>query len=111
MPPAIRTSSSGIYTAWESGIEQEIESYKQAVFGLEFNGEHTRKQIREAARSLLPNAVETKMVVTGNFRAWFQVIDRRIKPDADAEMQEVTELIRQELVPLSPTIFRKGNFK
>ena len=31
---------------------------------------HRRKMAREAARSVLPNATETKIVVSGNVRAW-----------------------------------------
>ena len=31
---------------------------------------HRRKMAREAARAVLPNATETKIVVTANARAW-----------------------------------------
>src|SRR3989441_11285892 len=31
---------------------------------------HRRKMAREAARSVLPNATEVKIVVSGNARAW-----------------------------------------
>ena len=66
----------------------------------------TRKQAREAARSILPNMTETKMVVTGNLRAWLQVIERRTAPDADAELQEVMGMARDVLKPLAPSIFK-----
>ena len=67
---------------------------------------HGRKQAREAARSILPNMTETKMVVTGNLRAWLQVIERRTAPDADAELQEVMGMARDVLKPLAPSIFK-----
>ena len=38
---------------------------------------------------------ETKMVVTGNLRAWLEVINRRTAPDADAELQEVMGMARE----------------
>ena len=45
------------------------------------------------------------MVVTGNLRAWSEVIARRTADDADAEMQEVMELARQQLNTVSPVLF------
>ena len=65
----------------------------------------SRKQAREAARAVLPNMVETRIVVTGNLRAWHEVIARRTAPDADAEFQEVAGLIRKELQRLAPEVF------
>lgn len=64
-----------------------------------------RKQAREAARAVLPNMTETRIVVTGNMRAWHEVITRRTAPDADAEFQQVAGLIRDELKKLAPAIF------
>ena len=65
-----------------------------------------RKQAREAARAVLPNMVETRIVVTGNLRAWHEVIERRTAPDADAEFQQVAGMIRDELKKLAPAIFK-----
>ncbi|RAV34946.1 thymidylate synthase (FAD) [Corynebacterium heidelbergense] len=67
-----------------------------------------RKQAREAARAVLPNMIETKIVVTGNLRAWHEVIQRRSAPDADAEMQEVMALAKDRLATVAPTIFGEG---
>ena len=64
-----------------------------------------RKQAREAARSVLPNMAETKIVVTGNLRAWHEFCERRTQPDADAEMQEVAGMIYDQLSTIAPTIF------
>ena len=64
-----------------------------------------RKQAREAARAVLPNMTETRIVVTGNMRAWHEVIARRTAPDADAEFQQVAGLIRDELKKIAPAIF------
>ena len=65
----------------------------------------SRKQAREAARAVLPNMVETRIVVTGNMRAWHEVIERRTAPDADAEFQQVAGMIRDELQKLAPEVF------
>ena len=64
-----------------------------------------RKQAREAARAVLPNMAETKIVVTGNLRAWHEVIQRRTQPDADAEMQHVMGMARDTLATIAPSIF------
>ena len=65
-----------------------------------------RKQAREAARAILPNAIETRIVVTGNLRAWNEVIARRTAPDADAEMIEVMGMARDALKPIAPNIIK-----
>ena len=85
----------GLAIATYAGLVEEL----QEVEGL------SRKQAREAARAVLPNMIETRIVVTGNMRAWHEVIERRTAPDADAEFQEVAGLIRQELQKLAPEVF------
>lgn len=64
-----------------------------------------RKQANEAARAILPNYTETRMVVTGNLRTWHEVLERRTAPDADAEMQQVCNDIWYVLNQVSPTLF------
>lgn len=55
----------------------------------------TRKQAREAARSVLPNASETKIVVTANMTAWRHFFTMRGSIHADAEIRELAlRLIR-----------------
>ena len=61
-----------------------------------------RKRAREAARAVLPNMTEVRMVVTGNMRAWRDTLVRRLAPGADAEMREVADLICTELEAIAP---------
>ena len=112
LPPIYRSGNAEPGTALAKaaelleGIAQDLDShYEGLVVEAEEDG-HKRKQAREAARSILPNMTETKMVVTGNLRAWVQVIDRRTAPDADAELQEVMGMARDVLKPLAPSIFK-----
>ncbi|MFL6162284.1 MAG: FAD-dependent thymidylate synthase [Jatrophihabitantaceae bacterium] len=61
-----------------------------------------RKQLRQAARTLLPGATATTLVITGNLRAWRQLIGMRAAEHADRELRTVViECLRQlrELVP------------
>ncbi|MEJ2006624.1 MAG: FAD-dependent thymidylate synthase [Acidobacteriota bacterium] len=64
-----------------------------------------RKWARQAARSILPNATETKIFVTGNSRAWRHFLELRGSPHADTEIRmlavEVCRVLKQE----SPNIF------
>jgi thymidylate synthase (FAD) len=68
-----------------------------------------RKKAREAARSVLPNCTETRIVVTGNLRAWRELLEKRLSPGADAEMREfaavMLELLRR-VAPASVQDFR-----
>lgn len=91
---------------FDYATEAAQESYQSLVEKLLSRG-LTRKQAREAARSVLPNATETRIVVTGNLRAWHEFCERRMQPDADAEMQKVATMIYDELSNFAPTIFLK----
>ena len=110
LPPAYRNAQPGtaLHRSAEllEGIAQDLDShYEGLVAEAELDG-HKRKQAREAARAILPNMTETKVIVTANLRAWLEVIERRTAPDADAEIQEVMGMAREALRPLAPTIFK-----
>lgn len=64
-----------------------------------------RKKAREAARSVLPNSTETKIVVSGNCRAWRDFLKKRMHPAADAEIQRLAVVIFDELMLQLPSIF------
>lgn len=81
------------------------EAYTALVEHLQDTVGLPRKQAREAARAALPNMTETKIVVTGNMRAWRGVIGLRIDPSADAEIQEVSQMILDELREVAPASF------
>lgn len=80
-------------------------AYERLVAQLVSAG-YTRKQAREAARCVLPNATETKFVVTGNLRAWRDVLKRRLAPAADAEMQLFAREVLKLLLDLAPNTFQ-----
>lgn len=106
MPPAVRDAGERAQVELRWGAGQRILGYELLQDAL---NHLPKKQRNEAARALLPNAVETRMVVTGNLRAWHEVIQRRTQPDADAEMQEVMRLAKDQLHTVSPVIFPKEN--
>lgn len=75
------------------GVYERLTEYLQAH-------QTPRKQSREAARAALPNATETRIVVTGNLRAWRNFLLTRGTEYADAEMRRLAvslwELLREE---------------
>ncbi len=64
-----------------------------------------RKQARQAARSVLPNATETRIVVTGNFRAWRHFIGARATEHADVEIRALAVACLKLLREQSPVLF------
>lgn len=106
LPPAVRDADDETIQFFSRAANFAIDDYDTGQRELQ---ELPKKQRNEAARALLPNCVETRMVVTGNLRCWHEVIDRRTKPDADAEMQEVMRLAAKQLHTVSPVIFPKEN--
>ena len=102
MPPAIREHDMAAQRDFIGRAEECLADYRVTQARLDHL---PKKQRNEAARALLPNCVETRMVVTGNLRCWHEVIHRRTQPDADAEMQEVMRLAAKQLHTVSPIIF------
>ncbi len=64
------------------------------------------KLARQVARSVLPNATETKIVVTGNVRAWRHFISLRASAHADTEIRDLAIAIFHELHQIAPALFQ-----
>lgn len=102
-PPAIRDALGEGIPATEpiegtTWIDDYVEVYDTA--------RGTRKQKREAARFVLPSAMETKFVVSGNLRAWRDVLKKRDSEHADAEMQLFAKEAKRILKEYFPNSFK-----
>ena len=64
-----------------------------------------RKQARQAARAVLPNATETRIVVTGNYRAWRHFIAMRASEHADVEIRRLAVECLRQLADTAPAVF------
>ncbi len=64
-----------------------------------------RKQARQAARAVLPNATETRIVVTGNYRAWRHFIAVRASEHADVEIRRLAIACLRQLADLASAVF------
>jgi len=91
---------------WEHAVNEARTAYDQLVAGLQKKfaavPEATlrRKLARQAARSVLPNATETKIFVTGNARAIRHFVELRGSEHADIEIRKVAvemlKIVQQE---------------
>ncbi|HET9875646.1 MAG TPA: FAD-dependent thymidylate synthase [Mycobacterium sp.] len=68
-----------------------------------------RKQARQAARAVLPDATETRIVVTGNYRAWRHFVAVRASEHADVELRGLAVACLRQLVEVAPAVF--GDFQ
>jgi thymidylate synthase (FAD) len=64
-----------------------------------------RKQARQAARAILPNATESRIVVTGNYRAWRHFIAMRATEHADVEIRALAIECLRQLQREVPNVF------
>jgi len=64
-----------------------------------------RKAARQAARSVLPNATETKITVTANARALRHFLEQRGSAFAEPEIRKLANVMLELLVKESPNLF------
>ena len=64
-----------------------------------------RKMARQAARSVLPNATETKILFTANARALRNFIELRASEHAESEIRKVALLVLKIMQREAPAIF------
>ena len=77
----------------------------EAKFAETPNAVLLRKQARQAARAVLPNDTETRIVVTGNYRAWRHFIAVRASEHADTEIRRLAIACLRELTAAAPAVF------
>ena len=83
----------------------ELLARLEAKFADQPNAVLRRKQARQAARAVLPNDTETRIVVTGNFRAWRHFIAVRASEHADVEIRRLAIACLRELAAVAPAVF------
>jgi thymidylate synthase (FAD) len=94
LPPAM-LGDAALEAEWERQVTEAQAAYVRAVEGLMVRYEwvadkvHRRKMAREAARSVLPNATEVKIVVSGNARAWRTMLELRCGEGAELEIRRM----------------------
>lgn len=105
VPPAMR-GDAPLESILQDRWNVAIEDYEAAVTKLQQLKGMSRKKAREAARALLPNMTETRLVLTGNLRAYRDMIAKRYSIHADAEICELAGLLLAKLRVLAPNVFQ-----
>ena len=110
MPPAIM-GDEDLEKSWTEQVEAAQKSYvtlvEQLMTRYAWVGDkvHRRKMAREAARGVLPNSTETKIVVTGNARAWRTMLELRSSEGAEFEIRRCAIAIIRLLSQEAPGFF------
>ena len=87
------------------GAYEELLAALEARLGDAPNAVLRRKQARQAARAVLPNDTETRIVVTGNYRAWRHFVAMRASEHADTEIRRLAVACLRELAAVAPAAF------
>lgn len=110
MPPAI-AGDAKLEAEWQRQVTEAQAAYVRAVQGLMQRYEwvtdkvHRRKMAREAARSVLPNATEVKIVVSGNARAWRTMLELRCGEGAELEIRRMAVAVLRVLQKEAGALF------
>ena len=110
MPPAIMGDPAG-ESEWTRQMDAAQAAYVASVERLMTRYEwvedkvHRRKMAREAARSVLPNATEVKIVVSANVRAWRTMLELRLGEGAELEIRRMAVACLRVLQPEAPALF------
>ena len=112
--PDIIASDPELHAIWLESVRQSHEAYCRLAEGLTakiereydyLKGRAKRKRAREAARSVLPNATETKVFMSANARALRHVIEYRGAPDAEPEIRKVALALLDVMRHEAPSLF------
>jgi thymidylate synthase (FAD) len=109
--PAVIAEDAELHKRFVEATEASVRAYNELLEGLEqrfadvANPTLRRKQARQAARAVLPNATETRIVVTGNYRAWRHFVAMRASEHADVEIRELAVECLRQLQRAAPNVF------
>ncbi|HEX7745305.1 MAG TPA: FAD-dependent thymidylate synthase [Micromonosporaceae bacterium] len=109
--PAVIAEDPELHKRFLEATEASVRAYTELLEGLERrfgdieSATLRRKQARQAARAVLPNATETRIVVTGNYRAWRHFIAMRATEHADVEIRELAVECLRQLQRVAPNVF------
>jgi thymidylate synthase (FAD) len=110
VPPAI-LGDPVLEADWEKEVAAAQAAYVRAVEALLQRYQwitdkvHRRKMAREAARSVLPNATEVKIVVSANARAWRTMLELRCGEGAELEIRRMAIACLRVLQREAPALF------
>jgi len=109
--PACIAEDPELHEVWKAAVQECQAAYVKLVDGLlhrfadEPDKTQRRKLARQAARSVLPNATETKIFVTANARALRHFVEMRASEHAETEIRAVAGMMLERLQAAAPNVF------
>lgn len=112
--PAVIAADPELHSTWLSAIESAHAAYNTLVEQLaaKVQAEHAdlprtqrKKMAREAARSVLPNATETKLLFSANARALRWIITLRGGDGAEPEIRRLAVALARLMRDEAPNLF------
>jgi thymidylate synthase (FAD) len=109
--PAVIADDPELHEKFLAAARASVDAYTELLAGLEEkfadvpSATLRRKQARQAARAVLPNATETRIVVTGNYRAWRHFVAMRATEHADVEIRSLAIECLRELHKVAGNVF------
>jgi thymidylate synthase (FAD) len=109
--PEVIAADPELHARFVTATEAGVRAYTELLEGLEQrfagvgNATLRHKQARQAARAVLPNATETRIVVTGNYRAWRHFIAMRASEHADVEIRALAVECLRQLQKVATNVF------
>ena len=112
--PAVIAADPDLHATWLRSVEASHAAYKELVAGLAAKVEREHpdlkrtarlKMAREAARSVLPNATETKLLFSANARALRWIITLRGSEGAEPEIRRLAVKLARVMRQEAPNLF------
>jgi len=112
-----------LHNRFERKIDDRYEDYiwlSNYLFEKQSKGEKSlsaerktdlKKMVRQSSRSELPNCTEAPIIVTGNVRAWRNILEQRVSEHAEVEIRRVVYNIFLCLKPFLPNILDDYNIR
>lgn len=109
--PEVIANDPALHEIWCEAVNATRSAYDRLIAGLQdkyadmTDKTLRRKLARQAARSVLPNATETKIFVTGNARALRHFIEMRGSEFADVEIRQLAHATLAIMQREAPAMF------
>src|SRR5687768_3447480 len=110
VPPAI-IGDEALEARWKAQVDEAQRTYVALVeqlmerYAWVEDRVHRRKMAREAARGVLPNSTETKIVATANVRAWRTMLELRASEGAEMEIRRFAITALRLMQAEAPAMF------
>lgn len=92
-----------MYLDWQSRIKEFVEATNYPTYGMS-----AEKVANENARYVLPNACETKIIITMNVRSLYNFFNKRCCNRAQQEIRDLANEMLRQVREVAPKLFVKA---